>query len=79
MSDRLQELYVTVRLSESDVVDLLRDAVDQAGSVAAWARTAGVSITYVHDVIAGRRPPGGAILEALSLSKVVTFIPRKDS
>lgn len=71
--------HVTVRLTESDVVDLLREAVAQAGSVAAWARTAGVSITYVHDVLAGRRPPGGAILDALDVSKVVTFIPNRES
>lgn len=52
---------------------LLRAAC--AGDQGAWARRNGVSAQYVSDVLHGRREPGNAILAALRLRRVVTYVP----
>ncbi len=56
-------------LSTEQVRDRLKDACDQAGSQAAWARRHGMSAAYLHDVINGRRGLGQRILDALGLER----------
>lgn len=54
-------------------VDLLRAAVDKAGTQTAFAKKHGISIAYVNDVLQGRRQPGDKILKALGLESQVTY------
>ena len=50
-----------------DVVNMLRKAVDKAGSQRDWARANNVSDSYLSDVLTGRRKAGPRILRALRL------------
>jgi hypothetical protein len=61
-------------LSEEEVRALLRAATQRAGSQKAWADEHGVSGAYVNDVLRGRRDPGDAILKALGLKRMVTYV-----
>jgi transcriptional regulator with XRE-family HTH domain len=54
-------------------VELLRAAVDKAGTQTAFAKKHGISIAYVNDVLQGRRQPGDKILKALGLESQVTY------
>lgn len=60
-------------LDEFDVVSALLAAVREAGSQSEWARTHGVSVQYVNDVLRGRRGPGDSILNALGFERVVSY------
>lgn len=60
-------------LTEQDVLDRLRAAVQAAGSQRAYAEQIGVSQTYLSDVLTGNRAPGEKILNALSLEAVVMY------
>ena len=51
----------------------LRAACAAAGSQRAWATQHHVSVTYLSDVLARRRPPGPAILDALGIERVETY------
>ncbi len=50
------------------VLERLRAAVAEAGSVAAWGRAHGLTRQYVWDVQCERRLPGPAVLAALGLA-----------
>lgn len=54
-------------------VELLRAAVDKAGTQTAFAKKHGISIAYVNDVLQGRRAPGDKILKALGLESQLTY------
>lgn len=54
-------------------VELLRAAVDKAGTQTAFAKKHGVSISYVNDVLQGRRAAGAKILKALGLESQLTY------
>lgn len=56
-----------------DPIALLRRAVTSAGSQRKWALAHGVSVQYVCDVLAGRREPGGKVLAALGVRRVVSY------
>jgi hypothetical protein len=58
-------------MTMDDVKTLLR-AVTRDNR-AAWARDNGVSPQYVTDILAGRRPPGDSVLEALGVERVTTY------
>lgn len=60
-----------------DVLERMRDRTEREGSVAAWARRHAVSQVYARDVLAGCRPPGPGILEALGLSRDVSVTYRE--
>lgn len=60
-------------LTEQDVLDRFRAAIDAAGSQAAFARQHGVSLQYVNDVIRGRRDIGQKILAVLGVERVVLY------
>jgi hypothetical protein len=49
------------------VLNRLRVAVAEAGSVAAWGRAHGLTRQYVWDCLCERRLPGPAVLAALGL------------
>ena len=60
-----------------DVRELLRQECERAGSQVAWAKAHGMAAAYVSDVIHGRRDPGGKLLDALGLDRVVTYRKRQ--
>jgi predicted RNA-binding Zn ribbon-like protein len=68
-------------MTECQVIERLREASRDAGSVAAFARKAGLSLQYVHDVINGRRSPSERICQAIGIRKVTTttFEERNDT
>ncbi|GJD65648.1 hypothetical protein [Methylobacterium frigidaeris] len=51
------------------VLDELRAAIQRQGSAAGWGRRHGVGPGYLADVLSGRRPPGGRILQALGIGR----------
>lgn len=56
-------------LNDDHVRNDLRKACDKAGTQKAWAEKHGISCSYVTDVLAGRRWPGKAILDALGYER----------
>ena len=60
--------------SLAEVFGAIRAACRAAGSQSAWAASIGVSPQYLSDVLNCRRDPGGAILRALGLRRVVTYV-----
>lgn len=60
-------------MDADQVRDLLRAKTEEAGSSGTWARLNMIAPGYVADVLAKRRDPGGKILRALGLEKIVTF------
>lgn len=57
-------------LSVEDVIGMIRERVEEAGSMRAYAREIGVSPAYLHDALNGNRLPGPAILAGLGLTRV---------
>jgi DNA-binding phage protein len=64
-------------LGLAEVVRILRQEVERAGSQAEWARRTGVSRPNLNSTITGKRPPTRDVLRALSLKKVFAY--QKDS
>ena len=64
---------ISERMTKEQVVALLESECAQAGSQAAWARKNHVSPAYLSDVLAGRREPGGKLLDALGLERFVSY------
>jgi hypothetical protein len=64
-------------MTESQILALLRKSATATGSLSAWARAAGVSPQFAHDVLRGRRPPSDAITRPLGYERVVTVRYRK--
>lgn len=54
-------------------VELLRAAVDKAGTQTAFAKKHGISVPYINDVLQGRRNAGKKILKALGLESQTTY------
>lgn len=65
-------------MQEDDVRALLRADCERVGGQSVWAARAGVSASYVSDVLQKRRSIGASILAALGLRRVVTFEPSDD-
>jgi hypothetical protein len=59
-------------LEDTDVVQLLRKAIEQEGSQMAFAKRHGLERTHLNLVLRGRRPPSSSILKLLGLRKVYT-------
>jgi hypothetical protein len=58
-------------LSHEDVVQLLRDEVDKAGTESEWARRTGANRTSLNLALNGRVGLQKNILDALGLKKVI--------
>jgi hypothetical protein len=63
-------------MQDERVVDLLRAAVEKAGSQSAWARAHGVQQQYVSLVLNGSRRAGPQILAALGLERTTGTVRR---
>lgn len=55
------------------VRDLLSEKCASVGSQLEFARLAGVSPSFLNDVLRGRREPSGALLAILDLERIVTY------
>ena len=57
-----------------EVRKLLKDECERCGGQAVWATRSGLSPAYVSDTLNYRRDPGPAIVLALGLKKIVTYV-----
>lgn len=68
-----------MQMQREDVLRRLEEGIREAGSQRAWAASAGVSAQYVGDIRKGRRAPGVAVLDALGLQRVVSYVPTAEA
>jgi hypothetical protein len=61
-------------LSEQDVLKRLWDAVEAAGGQRAFARTHGLSVAYINDVLRGKRTLSERVLATIGLRREVMHI-----
>ena len=57
-------------MTESEVISMVRKAVDRVGSMRKLSESWGVSTPMISDLLSGRRAPGPKILKHLGLTKV---------
>ena len=62
-------------LSQQDMRNILRHRCEEAGSQAALARNLGVSIQYIHDVLAGRRQFSANLAARIGYERKIVFSP----
>jgi len=57
-------------LDDKDVVILLKAAVEQEGSISAFAKRHGLDRTNLSNMLSGQRPVSSSLVKALGLQKV---------
>jgi hypothetical protein len=75
MASETDDKIHTIALSSSDVVDLLRTAIEREGSQSAFAEHHHINRTYLNMVLSGKRPVGDTVAEALGLRKAYVVSP----
>jgi transcriptional regulator with XRE-family HTH domain len=60
-------------MNKQQLLTLLWEKVEKAGSQKKLAEQLKISPAYLGDVLHGRREPGKAILDALKLKRVVNY------
>ena len=60
-------------MTKEAVLKVLRKRIAQRGAAAQYARNWGLSPSSLCDILAGRREPNDAVLDALGLVRVVTY------
>jgi len=60
-------------MTKDDVLTLIRQGVEVAGSQSAFARRCNVTTQYINDILRGRRDPGPKILDMLGVEKTVVY------
>jgi hypothetical protein len=63
-------------LDDKDVVFLLKAAVEQGGSISAFAKRHGLERTNLSNILSGKRPVSSSLVKVLGLQNVYT--PKKD-
>jgi hypothetical protein len=63
--------------NDGEVVQLLRDAIEQEGTQIAFAKRHGINRTLLNEVVNGKRHASEPILKALGLHKVYAFDQNK--
>lgn len=66
-------------MNATQVQELLRREVLNAGGCSAWAALKGVDQGSVSRALNGAKPPRPAVLAALGVEQVLTYRKRKDS
>lgn len=56
-----------------EMLDVLRAAVNDAGTAKAWAEMHGIVPSFVSDILNKRRNPTASVLKPLGLEKVVIY------
>jgi DNA-binding phage protein len=64
-------------LDDKDVLLLLRAAIEQEGSISAFAKRHGLERTYLTSALNGKRPVSVPLVKALGLRKV--YAPHQDN
>ena len=64
-------------LDENDVVLLPKAAIEQEGSISAFAKRHGIERSYLSNVLNGKRAVGSPLVRALGLRRV--FAPPQES
>ncbi len=64
-------------MTEQEAIQELRKAVKEAGSLRAFAAQHGLTASYIHDVLHGRRLLSTRIAAAIGIERVVTVEYRK--
>jgi DNA-binding phage protein len=59
-------------LDDKDVVILLKAAIEQKGSISAFARRHGLERTHLSNMLHGKRPVSASLVKALGLQKAYT-------
>jgi DNA-binding transcriptional regulator YdaS (Cro superfamily) len=60
-------------LTEKDLLDLIRQGVDQAGNQKTYAKQCGVHPQYLNNVLHGSKSLGPTIRAALGVERVVYY------
>lgn len=60
-------------MSESEVLDIIRQHIDRVGSQKAFAELCGVSAPFLSDVLRGYRRPGEKILSYIGIKKTEDY------
>lgn len=60
-------------MTNAEVLQLLRDEIQLAGSQIKWAKQNNLAQQYVSQVLRGEIKPGKKILNALGLSRVTSY------
>ena len=60
-------------LTKAQLLELVRSAVEAAGTQKALAERYGISEQYLTDVLRGRREPGEKLLSALGYERVILY------
>ncbi len=60
-------------MTKAELIEHLRQLVEEAGSQRNLAKRLGVSAPFIGDVLLGKREPAAKMLKALGLRRVVTF------
>ena len=69
-----------IPLSLSDLRRLLSQRCEDAGSMTAWARKAGVSVSQVSEAINAKRDLSATMIAALGYIQVTRYVPvRRDA
>jgi hypothetical protein len=63
-------------LDDSDIRLLLRAAIEQEGNISAFAKRHGLERSQLTNVLNGKRPVSGPLVEAMGLRKV--YVPQHD-
>lgn len=71
------KLSVSGFLSLDDVREELRLLADSMSTHKAFADKVGISPQYLHDILAGKRSPGKAVLRFLKLQSVTVYISKR--
>jgi DNA-binding transcriptional regulator YdaS (Cro superfamily) len=59
-------------MTEAEVLERVRQAVSEAGSIRAFAKQHGLTPSYVHDVLKGRRAVSERVAAIVGVQRVVT-------
>lgn len=71
------KLSVAGFLSLDDVRGELRLLADSMSTHKAFADKVGISPQYLHDILAGKRSPGKAVLKFLKLQSVTLYVSKR--
>ena len=61
-------------MTEQEVIDRLKAAVDVAGGQRAFARAHGISVGYVNDVLRGKRALSDRVLATIGIRRQILHI-----
>jgi hypothetical protein len=59
--------------TREEVIQMLREYVEDCGSQKEAASKIGISAQYMNDLMRGRRSPGPAVLETMKLKRVMVY------